>query len=167
MNIFITGAESTGKSKLAEELGLHYKTIWVPEYAREYMRELNRDYNIDDLGAIAEKQIDQILLQRHNELVFFDTGLIITYIWYQHKYGAVPLWFEEAVNIHAVGKYLVCQPDIPWKEDPLRENPLIRDELNKMYIDKIINMGFDYAVIEGRGKERKEKAVRAVDGWLR
>ena len=34
--IVVIGPESTGKSTLCEQLAKHYKTLWCPEYAREY-----------------------------------------------------------------------------------------------------------------------------------
>src|SRR5438105_15460655 len=34
--VAIVGAESTGKTTLAEELARHFDTVWVPEYGREY-----------------------------------------------------------------------------------------------------------------------------------
>ena len=37
--IVIYGPESTGKTTLASDLANHYKTEWVPEYAREYLQK--------------------------------------------------------------------------------------------------------------------------------
>jgi nicotinamide riboside kinase len=33
------GPESTGKTTLAIQLADHYKTAWVPEFARDYLQE--------------------------------------------------------------------------------------------------------------------------------
>ena len=33
----VIGPESTGKSTLCAQLAEYYETIWVPEYAREYL----------------------------------------------------------------------------------------------------------------------------------
>ena len=43
---------------LAEQLANHYKTVWVPEYAREYIDKLNRPYNRGDILTIAKKQLE-------------------------------------------------------------------------------------------------------------
>ena len=34
--VAIVGAESTGKTTLAQQLAEHFGTVWVPEYGREY-----------------------------------------------------------------------------------------------------------------------------------
>ena len=34
--VVLYGPESTGKTTLSIELAKHFKTNWVPEYAREY-----------------------------------------------------------------------------------------------------------------------------------
>ncbi len=40
--IVVIGPESTGKSTLCEQLAAHYKTKWVPEYAREYIDRIKQ-----------------------------------------------------------------------------------------------------------------------------
>ncbi|RLD81558.1 MAG: ATPase, partial [Bacteroidetes bacterium] len=55
--IIITGPESTGKSTLSKQLANYYQTIYLPEYARTYIENLNRHYNYNDLVKIAKMQI--------------------------------------------------------------------------------------------------------------
>ena len=47
--VVVIGPESTGKSTLSASLAKHYKTEWVPEYARKYVNRLDRDYKQSDL----------------------------------------------------------------------------------------------------------------------
>lgn len=56
--IVVIGPESTGKSTLCEKLAAHYNTLWVPEYAREYLEKHGTDYTYEDLLAIAKGQIE-------------------------------------------------------------------------------------------------------------
>ena len=56
--IVIIGPESTGKSTLCEKLAAHYQTLWVPEYAREYLEKHGTDYSYEDLLTIAKGQIE-------------------------------------------------------------------------------------------------------------
>ncbi|HKY04356.1 MAG TPA: ATP-binding protein, partial [Blastocatellia bacterium] len=37
--VCLVGAESTGKTTIARALAEYYKTVWVPEYGREYSEE--------------------------------------------------------------------------------------------------------------------------------
>ena len=55
--IAIVGPESTGKSILSEQLAKHYNSLFVAEYAREYIEQLQRDYTIEDIETIARMQL--------------------------------------------------------------------------------------------------------------
>jgi len=166
MNIFITGAESTGKSVLTELLSKHFDVPFLPEFAREYISSLNRPYDINDLEIIGKKQIAQIQEYKSKNLVLFDTGLVITYVWYEVKYEFVPGWLKQALAIDGMGKYLVCETDLPWEPDPLRENPTIREELNLRYKEIIRDVGFEWELVKGSGKERFAQAVRIIEDWI-
>ena len=39
IKVVLFGPESTGKTTLSRQLAKHYNTIWVPEYAREYLQD--------------------------------------------------------------------------------------------------------------------------------
>ena len=54
--IAIVGPESTGKSLLSKELADHLQTVWVEEYAREFLNKLGREYKQADLIDIAKGQ---------------------------------------------------------------------------------------------------------------
>ena len=56
----IIGPESSGKSTLARYLAKRYNGIYVPEYARRYVEQLNRPYTQADVELIAHHQIEQI-----------------------------------------------------------------------------------------------------------
>ena len=55
--IVIIGPESTGKSTLCKQLAEHYKTLWCPEFAREYLLKHGMNYTFDDLLTIAKGQL--------------------------------------------------------------------------------------------------------------
>ena len=55
--IVIIGPESTGKSTLCEQLAAHYHTIWVKEYAREYLLQNGTEYSFETLLDIAKGQV--------------------------------------------------------------------------------------------------------------
>ena len=62
IKIVLFGPESTGKTSLAVELAKHYKTLFVKEFAREFLQkkmdEQNKVCEIDDLIPIAIGQIN-------------------------------------------------------------------------------------------------------------
>jgi len=166
MNIFITGAESTGKSTLARQVAEHFGLPLVTEYARDYIGNLSRKYTPEDIEIIAKQQIQQIKDLSGEDVVVFDTGLIITYIWFKVKYGKVPSWFEESIQEYAKGAYLICDTDIPWHSDPLRENPDRREELNSLYQAKIKEYGFPNQIVKGKAENRVRNAIGIIREWL-
>ena len=82
--IVLIGAESTGKTELADCLSTHFKTNFVPEYARSYIEELNSSYTYQDVEHIARKQIEleDEYCKKANKVLFYDTYLIITKVWF-------------------------------------------------------------------------------------
>ena len=39
VKVVIFGPESTGKTTLSRKLARYYNSVWVPEYAREYLQD--------------------------------------------------------------------------------------------------------------------------------
>jgi nicotinamide riboside kinase len=163
---FITGAESTGKSTLTTELAKHFGGMGVPEYARAYLESLGRHYNYSDVASIARGQIDLIHQHRQHPMVFFDTCLIILKIWFREVYNNVPGWLEEEIPLAGQGVYLLCEPDLPWQYDPLRENPHRREYLSEQYEKEMKAAGFTYFRVSGIGDERVQHAIDIVNRVL-
>ena len=133
--IAITGPESSGKTTLARALAAHFGVPWVPEFAREYLKDLDRPYVKEDLLCIAEGQLEaerRIASGRPSMLVC-DTDLLVIRIWSQEKFERVDPRLEELVRGTEYHHTLLCKPDLPWEPDPLRENPHDRDRLFGIY----------------------------------
>jgi len=162
--IAITGPESTGKSWLARELAAHYTTNWVPEFAREYLSELGRPYNYDDILIIARNQyqLNNELLQSANQFLFCDTELIVTKIWCDVKYGKCHPWIEEHISKQNFDLYLLTDIDLPWEPDPQREHPHLRQHLMELYVNELESRNFPYHIVFGHQEERFKNAMKAV-----
>jgi NadR type nicotinamide-nucleotide adenylyltransferase len=161
--IVITGPESTGKTELARGLAEHFQTTWVPEYARSYVESLGRPYTREDVESIARHQLleeQEYQAKARNGILFFDTWLIITKIWFDVVYGECPPWIKEHIRQAPIDLFLVCDTDLPWIPDPVRENGgEKREELKKMYCREIESLGFPYAIVSGRDEKRLKNAL--------
>lgn len=147
----IIGPESTGKSTLATYLAHRYGGVLVPEYARGYMERLAPAYayTYEDVVAIAQQQVRELATQHAEaEVVFYDTELIITKVWFLHKYGKCPDFLLHAIEQYPMDVYLLCYPDMAWQPDPVRENPTIREYLFQWYEKEVQALGVPYYIIQ-------------------
>lgn len=165
IKIAITGPESTGKSMLAQQLAGYYHTVWVPEYAREYIDELERPYIHKDILKIAKGQLrNERNMEGHaNRILLCDTELIVTKIWSEVKYKTCDAWILKMIENHPYDLYLLCNIDLPWKEDPQREHPHMRETLFNLYFNELLERQFPFAVISGTGEERLKNAINSVE----
>lgn len=163
--IAITGPESTGKSRLAKELADYYQTVWVPEFAREYLSNLNRPYNYDDILIIAKNQLDieNNLITKANRFIFCDTDFTVTKIWCDFKYKKTHPWIDEQFKSHKYDCYLLCNIDLPWEYDPQRENANERNELFEIYLTTLRTANYPYSIINGEGRLRIQNAIDYIN----
>ena len=166
--IAILGPESTGKSKLGEELAAFYNTVFVPEFARSYLSGLGKPYSENDLLFIAQKQLKSIELSiaKANEYLFSDTELIVIKIWSEFKYKSVHPWIISEIKKQDFALYLLTDIDIEWEADPLREHPLKRERLLKLYEKELLKRKLPFVKISGQGKKRTLNAIKAIDDFF-
>lgn len=165
--IAITGPESTGKSMLAQQLADHYHTLWVPEFARDYLTTLNRPYEEDDILYIARQQLqrEKASAAMAKDRLFCDTELIVTKIWSEVKYGRCHPWILKQIELNRYDLYLLCDIDLPWEFDPLREHPGKRKFLFDLYHRELSERGFPFTVIRGNGPKRLENAIQMIENF--
>ncbi len=170
IRVVITGPECTGKTTLTGQLAGYYQVKGIPEFARDYVARLNRHYTFQDVEHIARVQRDQVSDQANPgaKLLFIDTYLIVTKIWFEVVYQQIPLWIEEELQCKQVDIFLLCTPDIPWTPDPVRENGgEMREKLFLKYRNELERLGFRYALISGSEEQRLNNAIKAVNAFLK
>ena len=170
--IVVTGPESTGKSTLCEQLAAKYKTEWVPEYARKYLTELGRPYNYDDLLLIARGQLEQedrITAALKTPLVFIDTDMYVMKVWCEFVFGQCHSFILDEIVKRKYDAYLLCNTDLPWVADDLREYPDLdaRERLYHIYKDLMINQSSIWIDIRGEYDERLKTAISLTDTILK
>lgn len=166
--IVITGSESTGKSTLTAQLAAHFNTPYVEEYARRFIDQLDRPYVKEDLIDIAKGQLatEKKVSLLSPEILLCDTDLLTIKIWSEFKYGDCDPFIIEQFTQNVPDLYLLCEPDLPWKPDPQRENPEDREALFTLYIHHISMYRIPFRLIKGIDEEREIEARKAVHSWL-
>jgi NadR type nicotinamide-nucleotide adenylyltransferase len=165
LKVLITGPESSGKTQLTKTLARHFRSPWVPEFARTYLKDLDRAYQEKDLLQILDGQLR--LQQQHREapLLFCDTGPEVIHVWSKVKFGRVDDHITEMLHKYSYDLTFLCHPDLSWTPDPLREAPDLeqREQLLVHYQKLLAQLGRSYIPITGQGDQRTELAIKALE----
>ena len=166
--IVIIGPESTGKSTLCAELAQHYQTVWCPEYARAYLENNGTDYTYKDLLKISEGQLaleESLADNAGNNLYFIDTNMYVMKVWCEYVFNNCHSFILEQIAERKYDLYLLCNIDLPWAYDELREYPdeAPRKELYEIYKELLQNQDTPWNEISGTGAERLNAAIHAVE----
>lgn len=165
LTIAVTGPESTGKSTLSAQLAAHYGVPWVPEFAREYIAQLGRPYQAQDLETIARGQQERwaLAMATEPEIVFLDTELLVMKIWSEHAYGVCSPWILAELKKQAIDLYLLQNIDLPWQPDPQREHPHLRQFFYDWYKRELEALEVPFVEISGSQEKRFLNAIEAVE----
>jgi NadR type nicotinamide-nucleotide adenylyltransferase len=170
--VVVIGPESTGKSTLCEQLAAYYKTSWVPEYAREYLLQHGAQYTYDDLLIIAKGQValEESYIEKNADapFLFFDTDQYVMKVWCEFVFEKCHPWILDQIAKRKYDLYLLCNLDLPWVKDELREYPDLesRRQLFKIYKNIMISQPVPWAEISGNNDERLHKAIKAISDLL-
>lgn len=180
--IVILGPESTGKSTLCEQLAQHYETMWCPEFAREYLLTNGTNYEYEDLLTIARGQLaleDEYsstlernslpMMEEGGHLpLFIDTDMYVMKVWSEFVFGKCHRFILDQIGERKYDLYLLCNTDLPWVEDELREYPELhtRKKLYSIYKDIMVNQPVPWVDISGDYDDRLKKGIAAIDTLL-
>jgi NadR type nicotinamide-nucleotide adenylyltransferase len=180
--IVVLGPESTGKSTLCAALASHYQTIWTPEYARQFLSEHGTKYTYDDLLTIAKGQINNeeksidLLEQKiqdnkgeatTNKLIV-DTDMYVMKVWCEYVFNNCHHYILEQINQRNYDLYLLCDIDLPWAADEMREYPDAgpRLELFTIYKELLINQNTPWGIVSGSDVQRTANAIQLIEQYL-
>ncbi len=163
--VAILGPESTGKSWLSNKLADNYNTSIVPEYSRDFFDGKDYNYTIEDLLQISKCQFsneNRIALSAKG-VIFCDTEFITMAIWSKVVFNKVHEWVQESVKNHVYDLYLLCNLDIEWEYDPLRNNAHNRQYIYNLFVNELEVNRLNYRVVSGIGIQRLNNAITFVD----
>lgn len=181
------GPESSGKTTLSRKLAEYYSTLWIPEYAREYLQnKWNREQKIcepEDLIPIAEGQMklendasakmaaDKTQFNsdgtKGENLLFCDTDLLETMVYSEAYYGGwIPEMLQEYALANTYDLYLLTYVDTPWEKDDLRDRPGQREEMFAYFKNALIKYDRPYIELRGSLENRLKTAVEHIKTLL-
>ena len=168
LKIALTGTESTGKTTLTRQLASHFGVPFELEYAREYLQNIGLNYSKQDVLNIAAGQLDKIknFKDGSKNIIFFDTELIVSKIWFKHRYGYSDPSIEKYIELQKIGLFLLCAPDIGWQPDPLREHAAESQSLFECFESELQSYHFNYKIVRGSGEERLKNAIQIIVDFL-
>ena len=166
--IAILGAESTGKSTLADALARRYGTLWVPEYLREFVDVHGRVPHEDDQPGIARTQLareDAMAAQpAARGFLFCDTTPLMTAVYSRIYWGRVPPALLALEAAHDYALTLVAAPDLPWVPDGLmRDSDEVRQRVHAQLVAVLAQRGIPYVLVEGELEERVTRVEVLLD----
>ena len=174
VKVVLFGPESTGKTTLASLLAKHYETVWVPEFARDYLQEkFNRTQIIceySDLLPIAKGQmrLENQLAMEANRVLICDTDLLETLVYSRQYYeGRVDPLLRKYAELNTYDLYLLTDIDVPWEPDDLRDRPHQREEMFRAFEQALIDYDREYIRLSGSQDQRMEKAIDHIDRLLK
>ena len=172
LRVCVTGPESTGKTTLARRLAEHAGTEWVPESSRAYAERVGRPLRVSDVDPIAREHIaradEGAALERvcAARLLVLDTDLLSTVIYARHYYGACPRWIERAEHARRADLYLLCDIDVAWVDDGVRDRPSDRPAMFDLFARALARRTVPVVVIRGEWATRWNLATSALPSFF-
>jgi HTH-type transcriptional regulator, transcriptional repressor of NAD biosynthesis genes len=170
--VAIVGAESTGKTTLAQKLAQHFHTVWVPEYGREYTEvTVGRDavfgyqWKTEEFVHIARRQLEleDQLAEQANRVLICDTDALATAIWHERYMGSTSSEVEEIAAGHNYDLYLLTAVDIPFVQDGIRDGEHLREWMTERFLQELEARHLPWLLLQGTYAERFSTAVTAIE----
>lgn len=173
VKVVVFGPESTGKTTLSKQLAAHYKTVWVPEYAREYLQDKwdreQKTCEPKDLLPIAEGQIflENQWAKKACRILICDTDLLETKVYSEAYYlGTCDPLLEKYALANTYDLYLLTYIDIPWEKDDLRDKPDEREAMFLYFKNTLKKYDRKFVILKGNKEQRLKTAIQQLDKLL-
>ena len=174
IKVILFGPESTGKTTLSKQLARYYSSVWVPEYAREYLQNKwnneRKTCEPHDLLPIAKGQmkLENKLAQKTDTVLICDTDLLETKVYSEAYYlGTCDPILEKYALENTYDLYFLTYIDTPWEADDLRDKPEEREAMFNAFEQALIVNNRPYVLLKGNIKERLQTAVKHIDNLLK
>jgi nicotinamide riboside kinase len=171
--VALLGAESTGKTTLAAEIGAalaaqDLRVAVVGEALREFCDANARTPRRDEQATIAATQSARIdaAAARH-DIVVADTSALMIAVYSDFVFADTSLYPIALAAQRRCDLTLVTELDLPWQPDGLqRDGAHVRAPVDALLRSALAGADIAFTTIAGNGSERVEAALRAIDAAL-
>lgn len=170
--VVVLGAESTGTTTLAQSLAEHFKTVWVPEYGREYclhrIEDGEKSWTTEEFIHIASEHSrrEDELARNAKGVLISDTDAFATSIWHKRYMGFYSPAVQKIGNKRKVDLYILTGDEIPFTQDGTRDGEHIRHGMHTWFIEELKRTGRKYILVSGTPEERLQQATDAIQKIL-
>jgi len=172
LRVVAIGSESTGKTDLTAWLAQALDVPWSSEYARDHAeaRGGSDALTAADVDPIARGQLalEQRAIEeagaRGSPIVLHDTDLLSTLVYATAYYGepAVPAWLRDALPMRRPALYLLCDIDVPWHTDSVRDEAADREAMQRRFVAAVEAIGIPHVRVRGDEGVRRARALEEI-----
>lgn len=169
MKIALLGAESTGKTELAQALVRHLHTQGrpahlVPEVLREWCHRQGRTPQPHEQATIAHEQAQRVVSAPPGAVVVADTTPLMTAVYSDLLFADRSLYPMALAHQRSYHFTLLTGLDLPWVADGLqRDGPHVREPVDALVRAALMGAGIGFHTIYGHGNARLFNAVNAIE----
>jgi NadR type nicotinamide-nucleotide adenylyltransferase len=159
----LLGGESTGKTTLARALAEHLQTAWVPEYGRQRWEELRETLSVDELVAVARRQIEwedqaAAAITTPGRWLICDTTPLTTLQYCLHDHGQAP------AELHGMARrrydaVVLCEADFGFVQDGCRRDDGFRQAQQDWTLDMLRQHGQTWVSARGTVAQRLQQVL--------
>ena len=176
--VAIVGAESTGKTTLAQALCEALRSqggpggrrvAWVPEVLRGWCERNGRTPLAHEQASILRMQHEQVAAAiASHDTVVCDTTALMTAVYSRLIFGDRSLETRAVALQQRMALTLLMAVDLPWVADGLqRDGAHVREPVDAALRELLITHRLPWAVVGGHGALRLENAIDALAPLLR
>jgi nicotinamide riboside kinase len=173
IKIAMFGPESTGKTTLSKQLAEHFDTVWIPEFAREYLieklRKTGEVCTPEDMLpiAIGQTKLENEILNIANKFLFCDTNLLVTKVYSEAYYNFCDPILDKAAKKHKYDLFFLTDIDMAWEKDELRDSAENRDKFFNIFQNSLIDNNKPYIKLSGNKESRLQKAINIINDLVK
>lgn len=168
MKIAIVGAESTGKTELAQGLVAHWtalgqSAVAIPEVLRAWCKAHGRTPQPHEQLGIAQEQARQMLLTPTVDWLVADTSPLMTAVYSDLLFADSSLYDFALTHQRRYDLTLLTALDLPWVADGLqRDGVHVREPVDRRLRAALKRGDIAFCVIAGQGDQRLAQALGAI-----